>query len=383
MKNMNPNQREHIAWVDALRILACFLVVFSHCCDPFVAHFNTDYSKFLQGCGMGSAVRCCVPLFAMMTGVLLFPVKGSMGEFYSKRLMRLLVPLVFWSLALPVAYYVYFQWAGPSASPSVDMTTFTGAMTLQKMATFIFNFNYDTTPLWYLYMLVGLYFIIPVFSTWMQHAPKKDLRLFLKVWGITLFVPYIKMLAPVVGYLGNYGHMGLWGECDWNAYGSFYYVSGFVGYIVLAHYLVKYPLDWSGRKIAAIGIPMFLVGYAITYGGYVLMNEQFPGNYAYLEILWLFSGINVFMMTFPIFITVQKLKIQARPWMSKMASMTFGIYLCHFVFVQMGYDFYTRWLPESIPAVAIIVLNAVTVFTVCYGLVRLLSLNRWTRRLVA
>lgn len=26
----------HIAWVDFLRILACFLVVVAHCCDPFV-----------------------------------------------------------------------------------------------------------------------------------------------------------------------------------------------------------------------------------------------------------------------------------------------------------------------------------------------------------
>lgn len=376
-------QRENIAWIDLLRIIACFLVVFSHCCDPFVAHFNADYPKFLQGCGLGSAVRCCVPLFVMMTGVLLFPVNTTLGEFYGKRIKRLLVPLVFWSLALPVAYYVYFQLAGPSASPSVDMSTFTSEMTLQKMATFIFNFNYDTTPLWYVYMLVGLYFIIPIVSAWMQQASQKDVKLFLKVWGVTLFLPYVKMVAPVLGYLGNYGNMGLLGECDWNAYGTFYYVSGFVGYLVLAHYLVKYPLGWSWKKIAAIGIPMYLVGYAITYGGYVLMNESFPGNYAYLEILWLFSGINVFMMTFPIFIAVQKIQVKSNPWLSRVASMTFGIYLCHFVIVQMGYDLYSRILPEAVPAILRIVLNAVTVFMVSYGVVRLLSLHRWTRRLVA
>ena len=118
---MNTKAKENIAWIDLLRIVACFLVVLSHCCDPFVAHFNADYAKFLTGCGIGSAVRCCVPLFAMMTGVLLFPVRGTLSQFYSKRLGRLLVPLVFWSLALPLMYYVYFLFAGPSASPSVDM----------------------------------------------------------------------------------------------------------------------------------------------------------------------------------------------------------------------------------------------------------------------
>ena len=348
-----------------------------------MAHFNADYAKFLTGCGIGSAVRCCVPLFAMMTGVLLFPVKGTLGQFYGKRLGRLLVPLVFWSLALPLMYYVYFQLAGPSASPSVDMSTFTGGMTLQKMYTFIFNFNYDTTPLWYLYMLVGVYLIIPIFSAWLQQASQKEIKLFLGVWAITLFLPYIKMLAPILGYSGNYGHMGLYGECDWNIYGSFYYVSGFIGYLVLAHYLVKYPLDWSWRKIAMIGIPMWLVGYAVTFGGYVLMNEQFPGNYAYLEILWWFSGINVFMMTFPIFITIQKIPLKPAPWLSRAASMTFGIYLCHFVFVQMGYDLYSHILPESVPTAIRILLNAVTVFVVCYWLVRILSATRVTRKLVA
>lgn len=379
---MNERKR-NIAWVDLLRIIACFLVVLSHCCDPFVASFNADYDRFLQGCGMGSAVRCCVPLFAMMTGVLLFPVRGTLGEFYGKRLKRLLVPLVFWSLALPVAYFFYFRLVGPTASPSVDMSTFTADMTLRKMLTFIFNFNYDTTPLWYLYMLVGLYLVIPVFSSWLDRAPRKDIKLFLIVWGITLFLPYIRMAAPLLGYLGNYGNMGLLGECDWNAYGSFYYVSGFIGYLVLAHYLVKYPLQWSWSKLSAIGIPMFLIGYAITYGGYLLMNERFPGNYAYLEILWLFSGINVFMMTFPVFVAVQKCPVKSHPWLSRIASMTFGIYLCHFVFVQMGYDLYDRLLPEGVPSLVKIWLNALTVFIVCYILVRIISSNRWTRRLVA
>ena len=380
---MIVKERDNIVWVDLLRIIACFLVVLSHCCDPFVAHFNSDYSKFLQGCGMGSAVRCCVPLFVMMSGVLLLPVKTTMGEFYGKRFKRLLVPLIFWSLALPVIYYLYFLLVGATSSPSVDMSMYSADMTIRKLSTFIFNFNYDTTPLWYLYMLAGLYLVIPIFSSWLQNATQKEMKLFLKIWLFTLFIPYIKMFAPLLGYMGNYGHMGLFGDCDWNSYSSFYYVSGFIGYIVLAHYLVKYPLNWSWQKLALVGIPMWLAGYAITFGGFVMMNEQFPGNYAYLEILWWFCGINVFLMTFPIFVAIQKVKIKSSPRLSKLASMTFGIYLCHFVFVQMGYDLYLNILPDAVPAFVRIILNAVTVFVVCYGLVRLFSLNRFTRRLVA
>ena len=51
------NKRENIGWVDFLRVLACFLVVFSHSCDAFVAQFNNDYTTFLWGCSLGSMVR--------------------------------------------------------------------------------------------------------------------------------------------------------------------------------------------------------------------------------------------------------------------------------------------------------------------------------------
>ena len=59
-------ERENIGWIDGMRVLACFLVVFSHSCDAFVAQFNNDYGTFLQGCALGSLVRPCVPLFVMM-----------------------------------------------------------------------------------------------------------------------------------------------------------------------------------------------------------------------------------------------------------------------------------------------------------------------------
>lgn len=80
----------HIAWVDFLRILACFLVVVAHCCDPFVGSFDGTFN-FKSAVFWGSLVRPCVPLFAMISGVLLFPVTMEMGAFYSKRLKRVLI----------------------------------------------------------------------------------------------------------------------------------------------------------------------------------------------------------------------------------------------------------------------------------------------------
>ncbi|MEG0994346.1 MAG: acyltransferase, partial [Bacteroidales bacterium] len=335
MINEKPKQ---IGWVDLLRVLACFLVVTAHCCDPFVAQFDNNRFEFLSGTFWGSFVRPCVPLFVMMSGVLLLPVKMSMHNFYIKRMKRVVIPLIIWSLITPLFYFFYLHSGVETLSPNIVMEDHSLRATLTKMYTFIFNFSYSTIPLWYLYMLVGLYLFMPILSGWLASAPKKDIKTFLWIWIFSMIIPYIQMGAPAIGYTGNYGHMGLFGVCDWNPYGTFYYFSGFIGYLVLAHYLVKYPLNWSWGRTFALAGPLFLIGFAITWFGFIFAQNHFPGNYAVLEIVWYFSGINVFFMTFATFIVMQKISIQPSVFMSRMATYTFGIYLCHFLIVQISYD---------------------------------------------
>lgn len=377
---MEFQSREHIGWIDLLRVVACFLVVLSHCCDPFVARFDADRGAFLTGVFTGSFVRACVPLFVMMTGVLLLPVRAELGDFYRKRIGRIVVPLIFWSVVLPLLYFVYLNYAVSTGNPLIVADDHTLGATLPRIYTFIFNFNYDTTPLWYLYMLVGLYLIMPVLSVWLQQASRRDIRLVLYVWGVTLLLPYVKMVAPALGYAGNYGNMGILGVCDWNSYGTFYYVSGFIGYLILAYYLAKYPPQWSWKRTLAVTVPMFLIGYLITSFGYVLTQRYFPGDYACLEIVWLFTGINVFMMTFAVFVVIRKLKVRASAGLSRLASLTFGIYLCHFIFVQVGYDLLGT--PDALPVLLRIFCIALFAFGISCALVWIMFRFRSTRRFV-
>lgn len=377
------NEKNNVGWIDALRVIACLMVVFSHCCDPFVAHFDANREMFLTGVFSGSLVRPCVPLFAMMTAVLLLPIKSgtTINQFYQKRIGRIITPLVFWSIALPLMAFFYFTVVSPNTpNPQLSVSDYTTGTLLQRLYTFVFNFNFDTTPLWYLYMLIGLYIIMPILSSWLVQATQKEIKTLLYIWGITLVLPYVKMVAPLLGYTGNYGHMGLFGECDWNVYGTFYYISGFIGYLILAYYLKNYPLNWSWKKMAFICIPMFAVGYAITSVGYVITNAYFPGNYAYLEILWYFAGINVFMMTFPVFIAIQKLNTRSRKCLSYAAKLTFGIYLCHFTFTFLSYDLYN--IP-TLPYMLRIILAAVTTATISVLLTWGLYTFKPTRKFVS
>lgn len=378
---MDNTKRENIGWIDLLRVIACFLVVVSHSCDPFVAQLDADLGAFLTGAFIGSAARVCVPLFVMMTAVLLLPVKMETGAFYRKRIGRIVIPLVFWSIVMPLLYFVYLNYAVTSNSPNISMEDHMWNATWHKLYTFIFNFNFDTIPMWYLYMLIGLYLVMPILSAWLRQASKKEIETVLGIWIFTLIIPYIKILAPVLGYPGNYGNMGLWGICDWNEFGTFYYMSGFVGYLILAYYLTNCPPVWDMKRTLWICVPMFIAGYLITAIGFVLTHEYFPENFANLEIIWAFCGINVFMMTFAVFVIIQKLKVASSSRMSGIASLTFGVYLCHFIFVQLMYDLTGMIGLEH--HTGRVLLIATCAFGLSYLVARIIYQFRLTRRFVA
>ena len=85
-----------------------FTVVCCHCTDPFNFYPGTSPDivdiKF-WGAVYGAALRPCVPLFVMITGALLLPVRGDASAFYKKRIPRVFFPFLIWSVI-----YNLFPW---------------------------------------------------------------------------------------------------------------------------------------------------------------------------------------------------------------------------------------------------------------------------------
>lgn len=83
-----------------VRLVAIFMVVCSHCADPFnmspEARSNPEFNFW--GSLYGTFLRPCVPLFVMLTGMLLLPVRQEAGRFYRKRITRVAVPFLIWSV---------------------------------------------------------------------------------------------------------------------------------------------------------------------------------------------------------------------------------------------------------------------------------------------
>ena len=99
---------QHIVWLDVVRFVAIFAVVCCHCTDPFNFYPGTPPNIGeikLWGAIYGALLRPCVPLFVMITGALLLPVRGEISVFYKKRIPRVLWPFLVWSVI-----YNLFPW---------------------------------------------------------------------------------------------------------------------------------------------------------------------------------------------------------------------------------------------------------------------------------
>lgn len=177
--------------------------------------------------------------------------------------------------------------------------------------------------MWYIYLLIGLYLYLPIFSAWVEKASERAKLWFLAAWGVTLLLPYYNE------YVSEY----LWGGCSWNAFGMLYYFAGFNGYLLLGHYLRNH--DWSGRQLAFIGIPMFVAGYAVTFLGFCHMTSLPDFTDEMLELYFTYCSLNVVMMTVPVFVLCKRANIKSERVRRALANLTlcgFGVYMIHYFF---------------------------------------------------
>ena len=331
--NLSNQKNQHIVWLDVVRFIAMFTVVCCHCTDPFNFYPGTapNIGEIkLWGAIYGSVLRPCVPLFVMITGALLLPVRGDASTFYKKRIPRVFYPFLIWSVL-----YNLFPWItgllGLNPQIILDFFPYAGeevmqqsfSVSLEYILMIPFNFSILAVHMWYIYLLIGLYLYLPVFSAWVEKASERAKLMFLLAWGVTLLLPYYYQ------FVSNY----LWGTCSWNSFGMLYAFAGFNGYLLLGHYLKN--LEWSLKKTLAIGIPMFAVGYAVTFLGFRHITALPEYTDEMLELFFTYCSLNVVMMTIPVFMLAKKVKVNSERMNKALANLTvcgFGIYMIHYFF---------------------------------------------------
>lgn len=363
----NSISDNRIVWLDVIRCVAMIMVIGVHCIDPFyISPTMRAIPEYTHWAAIyGSLLRPSVPLFVMMTGLLLLPVKKQpLGKFYKKRIYRVLFPFLIWSVL-----YSMFPWVtGVLGLPKEiigDFFCYTQGQesqslidSLKDVAMIPFNFSHKENHMWYIYLLIGLYLYMPFFSAWIENADRKTKRAFLLIWIISLFIPYLKeYVANCLFERSGY----VFGTDTWNEFGLFYYFAGFNGYLLLGHY-VKKGNDWSLMKTFILCILMFAVGYYITYTGFSTTASNPNATVTEMELFFTFCSPNVLLMTLATFLLLQKVVITNSTVIKVLANMTqcgFGIYMVHYFVVG---PFFLLIGPSSLPIPLQVPLMAICIF---------------------
>ena len=318
-------------WLDWLRVTACFLVMATHSCEPFYlggeGSLILTRSDALWVSVLNVFPRACVALFIFTSAYLQFPLHYSTGEFFSKRLLRILPPFLFWSVVYALV------WGQP----------------VQNFKDLLLNFNYAAGHLWFVYMLIGLYLIMPLLSPWAEKVGKRELQVYIGLWLFTTVIPLIRQwiggAAPVIygpSGIPNAAKYPLWGEASWNTYGVFYYISGFIGYMLVGLYFRKFVGRLTWGRTLAIALPSFFGGFAICCGGFLSRvwadcHGVFPvegpvGLAALWEGPWLNDTIGVALMTIAWILLFRRIENGDRFYekvLLPVSKASYGMYLCH------------------------------------------------------
>lgn len=333
-------------WLDWVRVIACFMVMVVHSTEPFylggdgaliLTKTDAFWASFFD-----SFVRSCVPLFIVVSAWLQLPSRYPAGEFFRRRAVRILIPFAIWTIVYAFAF----------GEP------------VQNFKDLLLNFNYAAGHLWFVYMLVGVYLLIPVLSPWAEKVTEKELRIYLGIWLFTTMIPLLRDWVggePAVIYgpsgLPRQALYPLWGEASWNAYGTFYYLSGFIGYLMLGLYLRKFTGELSWGKTLGIAIPCYLAGFAVSYAGFLRRVFESCGGVfpagglvekaVWWETTWCNDTVGVALMTIAWLLVFRKITCSGKFYRNVLlpvSKASYGMYLCHLLILVPICGLFRDWL---------------------------------------
>jgi len=302
-----PTQHQNIGWINNLRVIALFAVIVLHTSAVLLSQYGkVPLGNWFAADIYNALVRFAVPVFVMITGALLLHRDYDLGDFFKKRLSKIITPFLFWSLV-----YVWYSWHIDEISFDNDAWT--------NIKQVLHQLKYGSSyHLWYVYMLIGLYLIIPILSRFIKAATEKEIRYFLLVWLLIMLItqPYLSPYNPQIDER---------------------YFTGYIGYLVLGHYLAfhqfKAVKQWH---MISLFVLMLVI---ITLGTWWLYETQSPYGTLFYEPL----SPTVVLLSTGAFLMARFSRPMSSPVLIRIrdfaGSFNYGIYLAHALLLYLLDDF--------------------------------------------
>ena len=360
--------RQRVAWIDLIRVTSAFLVVVAHATAPYDDSMPGTVPDPFWWFGniVNTLTRCAVPMFLMVSGYLLLSKKKSLWHGYFNRFVKIGIPLLVWSII-----YFYVRWWEP-VGQVVD-NKYQGGFYDALRNILLGNGEH----LWFLYAILSLYLVAPIFHSYLKSASRDNKTYFLLLCGFVCFVwPIISVLLKKLFDVDNINF-------------DFFLMHSSIGYFVVGYFLGHQKIRMR-TCLLCLGA-FVMITLVITEIGFAFSNSNLggfsqPTNRRLTLIHYYNMRIPLALLLFVVikYIGETQFYRQSRlsATISRFSGFAFGIYIVHVLVMHtigdgvLGFAFNSRTFDPwfSIPLVSIVVffLSAAMVW-----LLRKIPLVRW------
>lgn len=347
---------ERIIYADYLRVIGILFVIGIHLSLSYVSYFPAFTNMWFQGIISSSITRGGVLLFIMVSGLLLLDREEPLSK-VPQRLKRVLVPFYFW------LFYYFLK------DVLVDQSLF-NVNSVNSFFIELSNVIIDPTKisieLWYIYMIVAFYLMLPLLYQMIKHISEKEIEYFLVIWFIMLLLNFFKFKIYIMNYMNLF--------------------TGPLGYFILGYYLHKKDNKYTKSK--KFGLILFIMGIIIlilsfyipalkaghTDTSYILVGNLEPGSCIKMIGLFLILKNIDFKTVFG------KYSEKINSYILKFAGYTYGIYLIINIPLDLikDYGYFDLRISPFINIPLIIIVSVITSIIILWIMNKIPLLQKFT-----
>ncbi|MFP5238346.1 MAG: acyltransferase [Acidobacteriota bacterium] len=208
---------QRVLYLDTLRCVSIVGVVLLHCAMPLLG--SSDMAELLPGLIYSALCMFCVPTLIMISGALLLgdPRPMRLGKFFGRRFAKIAWPLVIWS----AVYYLATCLTEGSAPNLISFG--------KRLLTGLW-----AGPLWFLYMIAGVYLMVPFLKPAFDNARTPLGPLFV---GLSFVIMSLNLATRL-----------LW-QHDLNTFLTSAVMPHYLAYFVLGHVLHQRTVRVPGGRV--------------------------------------------------------------------------------------------------------------------------------------
>lgn len=338
MPEHSPAPRR-VIYFDLLRVVAIFAVVAVHLSAMHWADVDVNSRAWFAFNLYCTAGKWSVPIFVMISGALFLGRDTDIHTILKKNVARIATVFLSWSGCYALVYLVFRH-----APLSVVLSEF-----------IVGHYH-----LWFLYMIVGLYLLIPLLRPIVKSESLTRYFLLL-AFVFTFLLPQLALFTSFVSYEAStvIRTVIMYSYC--------FFPLGFTIYFVGGYYLSR--RNFSRRE----EIVLYCVGIAALLFSIIAPAALSRAQGAANPTFYSYNDLNVLCTSVPIFVFAKqhlnfpRMGERAYTLLRKMSKYSFGVYLVHPMVIELlqhfGIDTFSCNAFFSVPLLAVFVFAVSTLIS--------------------